>query len=178
MTRVTPEELQEILEKHRKWLNGEEGGVRADLSGRDLSGYDLRVANLRGADLSHADLSYANLHGANLSHANLRGADLSGANLRGANLRGANLRGADLSGADLSGANIDFSCLPLWCGSLQMRIDDRIAIQILYHLLSAVTSSPKVSDDVKDALLTEQLIGLANRFHRSEECGKLSGRKD
>ena len=73
--------IKEILEKHKKWLNSEDGGERADLRGADLCD-----ANLRGADL--------------------RGADLRGADLRGANLRGADLRGADLRGADLCDANL------------------------------------------------------------------------
>ena len=63
--------LERILELHAKWLNGEEGGERADLSHTDLSGADLREANLSHADLSHADLSDADLRGADL-----RGADL------------------------------------------------------------------------------------------------------
>ena len=113
---MTQSELNEILEKHRKWLNDEEGGERADLSGANLSG-----ANLSGADLSGANLSGANLSGANLSWADLSGADLSGANLSwanlswadlsGADLSGENLRGADLSGADLSGANLSWADL-------------------------------------------------------------------
>ena len=63
--------LERILELHAKWLNGEEGGERADLSHADLSGADLREANLSYADLSYADLSDADLRGADL-----RGADL------------------------------------------------------------------------------------------------------
>jgi uncharacterized protein YjbI with pentapeptide repeats len=63
--------LMGVLEKHAKWLNNEEGGERADLTGADL----------RGARLS--------------------GARLSGARLSGADLRGADLRGARLSGADI-----------------------------------------------------------------------------
>ena len=78
--------LNEILEKHLKWLNDENGGERADLSGANLYG-----ANLYRADLSGANLSGANLSGANLSGANLYRANLSGANLYGANLSGANL---------------------------------------------------------------------------------------
>ena len=92
----TPDELAEILNRHRAWLREEKDGRRADLSG----------ANLRGADLSDANLRGANLRGANLSGAYLRGADLSGADLSGAYLRGADLSGADLSRADLSGANL------------------------------------------------------------------------
>ena len=48
-------ELKEVLELHKKWLNDEPDGEKANLS---------------GADLSYADLSYANLSGANLSYAN------------------------------------------------------------------------------------------------------------
>lgn len=69
---MTKSELNEILEKHRKWLNDEEGGEKADLSGADLSGANLSWANLSGANLSGADLSWADLSGADLS-----GADLS-----------------------------------------------------------------------------------------------------
>ena len=43
--------LKEVLELHVKWINGEEGGVRADLSYANLSCANLRGANLRGADL-------------------------------------------------------------------------------------------------------------------------------
>ena len=73
------QELKNILDKHLKWLRGENGGKRADLSGADLFGADLFEANLSGANLSGADLSRANLFGANLSGADLSGADLSGA---------------------------------------------------------------------------------------------------
>ena len=34
------EELQEILEKHLKWLNNQDGGERADLQGANLHGAD------------------------------------------------------------------------------------------------------------------------------------------
>ena len=98
--------LNEILEKHLKWLNNENGGERADLSGADLRGADLRIADLSGANLRIADLSGANLRIADLRIANLRGANLSGANLSGADLRIANLSGANLSGANLSGADL------------------------------------------------------------------------
>ena len=43
------EKLDEILEKHAAWLNDEDGGERADLSGANLSGANLSGANLRGA---------------------------------------------------------------------------------------------------------------------------------
>ncbi len=61
---MTQEKLNEILEAHKMWLNGE-GGSRANLSGADLS-----CANLSGANLSGADLSCANLSRADLSCAN------------------------------------------------------------------------------------------------------------
>ena len=105
------EELNIILEKHYKWLNDEEGGERANLSGANLRCADLRYANLSGANLSGADLRYANLRYADLSGANLSGANLSGADLSGADLSGANLSGANLSGADLRYANLRYADL-------------------------------------------------------------------
>ena len=80
---MTKEELNEIIERHGKWIYGEEGGVLADLSGADLSGADLS-----GVDLSVADLRGANLREANLKDADLREADINGADLRGAYLFG------------------------------------------------------------------------------------------
>ena len=120
--------------------------------------YDLRGANLSGADLSGADLRGANL----------RGANLRGANLRGANLSGADLRGANLSGADLSEADLDFSCLPLWCGGLQLKIDKRLACQLAYHLCSMQC------DDAEYLKMRNSILGFANQFHRADECGILT----
>ena len=68
---MTAEEIQTILELHKKWLIGDSGGIRAD----------LRCANLRGADLSGSDLRCANLREADLSGADLLGADLREADL-------------------------------------------------------------------------------------------------
>ena len=98
--------LNEILEKHLKWLRNEDGGELANLRGANLYGANLRGANLYEANLYEADLYEADLYEADLYEANLRGADLRGANLRGADLRGANLYGANLRGADLRGADL------------------------------------------------------------------------
>ena len=146
-------ELDKILELHKMWLNGDENGKCADLRGADLRGANLRGANLRGANLS--------------------GADLSGANLSGADLYGADLYGADLRGANLYGADLDFSCWPLWCGGLGVKIDDRIARQLIYHVCSAVVSSPEISDSIKSVMLSRPVLDIANKFHRVDECGIL-----
>jgi hypothetical protein len=98
---MTQDELKQVLDHHIVWLQNNNNGKRANLSGADLSG-----ANLSWADLSGADLSGANLSGAHLSGANLSGANLFGAHLSRANLSGANLSRADLSGANLSRANL------------------------------------------------------------------------
>ena len=130
--------------------------------------YDLRGANLSRANLSRANLRGANLRGANLSRADLSEADLSRANLRGANLRGANLRGANLSRADLSEADLDFSCLPLWCGGLHLKVDKRLACQLAYHLCSMQC------DDEEYLKMRNSILGFANQFHRADECGILT----
>ncbi len=102
--------LQEVLELHKMWLDNEEGGERANLSGEDLSYVNLRSANMRDANINHgnlygADLSHAILEGADLSHAILEGAILEGVDLEGVDLNHANLSYADLSGTNLSYAN-------------------------------------------------------------------------
>ena len=65
---MTKAELNGVLEKHEKWLGGDNEGKMANLSG----------ANLKWADLSEGDLRGANLKGADLSEASLREADLRG----------------------------------------------------------------------------------------------------
>ena len=104
-------ELKKILELHEKWLNGEEGGERADLSG-----------------------------------------------------------------ADLSGADLDYSCLPLWSGSLSANFDDRQLKQIAYHLVKAGLQSKNASNETKTEL--RKLIPFANGFHRAEECGLIKEADD
>ena len=172
---MTQENLREVLEAHKLWLtsDGKEGEL-ADLSSEDLRGLYLPGADLRGADfrwanLIGADLRNANLIGADLRNANLLFADLRFANLSGANLRDADLSGANLRDADLSGANLDYSCLPLWCGSLQEHFDDRQLKQIAYHLVKAGLHSQNASEETKREL--EKLIDFANGFHRAKECG-------
>lgn len=116
---MTQEELQTILEKHKKWLNDVPGGERANLEG-----------------------------------ANLEGAIIEGANLKGANLRGANL---------------DYSCWPLWCGSLRdVQIDKRIFAQFAYHICRVIV------DDDECKAAQRALYPIANQFHRVSECGRLT----
>jgi len=59
-------EFTSVLERHAKWVRGEQGGERANLCGANLCGANLRGANLRGANLRDADLRGADLRGANL----------------------------------------------------------------------------------------------------------------
>ena len=138
--------LTEILELHKLWLEDNTKGQRANLRHADLQDADLRHAELQGVDLQGADLRYADLRGANLRGANLQGAELQGVDLQGANLRyaylqGADLRRAELQGVDLQGADLDFSCLPLWCGGLDFKIDDKQAKQLMYHVINLMQYS-------------------------------------
>ncbi len=125
---MTQEELQTILEKHKKWLNDVPGG------------------------------ECANLEDANLECANLEDANLGFANLRSANLRSANLEGA----------NLDYSCWPLWCGSLRnVHINKRIFAQLAYHICRVIV------DDDECKAAQRALYPIANQFHRANKCGRL-----
>ncbi len=102
-------ELEKILDLHKKWLRGDKGGKRANLTGANLTGANLTRANLTRANLYRADLTRANLYRADLCGANLTGANLYRADLTEAVLTRAVLTRADLTEADLTRADIDIS---------------------------------------------------------------------
>ena len=173
---MTPEELAVILESHKRWLSDEDDGQWANLRWANLRWADLREANLREADLREAnlrwaDLREADLQGADLRWADLQGADLQGANLREADLRRADLQGADLQGANLQGADLDFSALPLWCGLLDIKCDQRLFAQVAYHLCRM-----GVPDELH--VYQDALRDIARKFHRFDECGGLPDREE
>ena len=145
--KISEDELREILEKHEKWLNDDTNGEKASLLCADMRGVDMREANLRGVDM--------------------RGAFLQGADMRGADMLWVDMLGAFLQGADMRGADIDFSCWPLWCGSLDVTVDKRIAAQLAYHFCRLICDD----EEVKSA--QKLLAPLANQFHRVEECGRI-----
>jgi len=109
---LSPKELTEVLEEHRKWLKSRgRKGKLANLANANLQKADLGGANLMGAVLTEANLQgtvlfKANLQGANLSNTNLQDAVLLRANLQSANLNKANLQGAVLLRTTLQGANL------------------------------------------------------------------------
>nr|DAO66774.1 MAG TPA: pentapeptide repeat protein [Caudoviricetes sp.] len=141
---MNPKTLDKILDEHKKW--------------RQSNGEEGQKADLWGADLREADL---------------READLCRADLREANLWGANLCGANLCEANLCRADLDYSAFPLWCGGLDIHIDDRQATQLLYHLIRNVEYSRNTSKGMKKLCKIKSLIKQANKFHRADECGKL-----
>ena len=89
------------------------------------------------------------------------------AELKNADLRFADLRDADLEDADLRGADLDFSVLPLWYGSLDMKVDARIARQIAYHFCRLDCEDPEY------LAAKAMMAPFANKFHRVEECGAI-----
>ena len=96
---------------------------------------------------------------ANLSYSNLSDSDLSYSNLRG---------------SDLSYSNLDYSAFPLWCGGLDVHIDDKQATQLLYHLIRNVKYSKNTSKALKKICRIKSLVNQANKFHRVEECGEIN----
>ena len=142
---MTREELEKVLDLHKKWCSEEVGvdGEKADLRDADLRGANLRWADLREADLREADL---------------READLSRADLSKADLREADLRWADLREADL-----DFSCFPLWCGGSKFKCDAKLVYQLLAHICTLDF------DDTEG--IKELIMPFAVKSHRAEDLG-------
>ena len=88
------------------------------------------------------------------------------------------LRYADLSYANLSSADLDFSAFPLWCGGLDVHIDDKQATQLLYHLVRNVKYSKNTSSKLKRICKIKSLVKQANEFHRVKECGEIRDEKE
>lgn len=81
-------------------------------------------------------------------------------------------RRADLQIANLRGADLDYSCWPLWCGSLDVKVDARIAAQLAYHFCRLDC------DDPGYITARNTIIDFANTFRRVEECGKLEPKEE
>ena len=77
---------------------------------------------------------------------------------------------ANLEYADLEDANLDFSCWPLWCGSLDVKVGARIAAQLAYHFCRLEC------DDTEYIEARNAIVDFATRFHRADECRKLEKR--
>ena len=145
---MTSEEIKKVLDLHKKWLNNEQGGERANLRWADLS-----CVNLSGAQLSRADMR----------ETTLRLADLRWADLRGATLRLADLRGTNLTRADLRWADLDLSCFPLWCGGSQFKCDTKLVYQLLAHICTLEFDD---TEGIKDLIMP-----FALKSHRAVDLG-------
>ena len=139
---MTKDALNKILEAHRKWLDGEIDGERANLRGANLSGANLSYADLRGANLSYANLSYANL-------------------------RGANLRDADLSYANLSYANLSYAeGLLSAINYMEAHFERTTNGYIAYKTFGAMYAAPK-EWEIKPGAVIEENANMC----RADECG-------
>ena len=149
---MTPEKLQDILIKHKLWLDSDPDGSRADLSRADL----------RRADLSRADLRDADLRGADLRRADLSRADLRDADLRDADLRDADLSRADLRDADLSRAEGLLSTVNFLESHFERTEDGYIA----YKTFGSQYTPPESWKIEPGSVISENVL-----FDRCSDCG-------
>lgn len=75
---------------------------------------------------------------------------------------------ANLQGANLQGADLDFSCLPLWCGSKGMKVDNRIAAQIAAHFCALDCDT----DEFRKAKAA--ILSFALTSHRANDLGLIT----
>jgi len=87
----------------------------------------------------------------------------------------ADLTDANLTDANLTYADLDYSSIPLWCGSLKAKFDQKHIYQILYHSAKPCYYDHEIvqDEDLKNLLNLELFKRVANKFHRSKECGEL-----
>jgi uncharacterized protein YjbI with pentapeptide repeats len=160
-TRESIEELAQILEDHKAWLQtvGADG-KRADFSERllrevDLKGVCLREALFRKTDLRMVDMTQAELDKADFWEASLEGCTLSQANLRSANLESAKILSVDESKADVSGAD-------LTAANLAHAILDGSNLSRAFLDHANFTGASVKGADLKDASLYGAILTDAN----------------
>ncbi len=102
---------------------------------------DITLNGKNLQDILDAHKLWIETSGEKGERANLQRANLQRANLRGADLREADLRWANLQRANLQRANLDFSCWPLWCGSLGVKGDEALVGQLLFHVFDLAANS-------------------------------------
>lgn len=96
--------IGDLLEKHKLFLDGVEGGERLVIPpGFDLSdvlfSHDLSFVDMTGVNLEASDLSNIDIHRVRFCGANLRYADFSESSIEWCNFNEADLRFADFSWA-------------------------------------------------------------------------------
>ena len=165
--KISQEELNVILYKHKKWLNDEENGERAILVFVDCSGLDF----------SYNDLSFISLNSCNL-----KGANLSNCNLTKANLFKANLIGADLTNTILKNAILEYTNLTNVKGSIttkdymkkNFKFDKERNGYIVYKTFGSIYDPPK-KWIIKENSIIEEDCNIDRRYDcgRGINCGNL-----
>ena len=159
---MTFKHLNEVLEKHKLWLNGHPTGEKANFSAGDLI-----LADLKDVDLRKADLVNTNLRGASLMRTDLRGADLSWANFEGADLSYADLSGANLSNADLKGVNLSGATGLISTINFIESHFERTADGIIAYKTFNYVYTPNPGWKIEPGSIIEENVN----FNRTEDCG-------
>ncbi len=106
LEKISQQELDGIIKKHKTFLKGIRGGARCVLQYKDLSGLDFRKSDLSQADFTGSVMREARLQGGTYIGVSFFACDLNNANFENANLARADFRGAYVAGANLTGANL------------------------------------------------------------------------
>ena len=61
MERLTQAELDDVIKKHKLWLDKHPDGIRADLRYKDISGLNMSWADMTRANMEGADMRWADI---------------------------------------------------------------------------------------------------------------------
>lgn len=105
--KMTQEQLDEILEKHKLWLEtNEKQGERARFLNVKFKGAQLGATKLMRAVFTNCDFHEANFRNADLREANVLSTDLHKASFIGADLHAAKFHNVDLHEANFHSADL------------------------------------------------------------------------
>ena len=160
MEKIIQEELNVMIDKHKLWLNKENGGVRADLSNKDCSGLDFS-----NNDLSFIYLDKCNLTKANLSNCNLEYAFLFGTNLEETDLTGAILKKADFINANLNNTKGLINTEEYMKNNFEF--DEERNGYIVYKTFGSIHKSPEYWIIKENSMIKEKCT-----IDRTYDCGR------
>ncbi len=104
---ATQSEKQEALRKvaayHKKWLDGEPDGIRANYHNVNFANVDLSGMDLREAIFDECRLSHSKMHRTDLTGASLKGVDANDLDAEGSAFIGVDVTNADFSHSSFYG---------------------------------------------------------------------------
>ena len=133
----------------------------AVLDGMSFRNCNFSFAMMKGASMVQTDFTRCNLSNVQLRDAKMMFASFDHCNLKRAKLNYADIRQVNFYRSELIDINIDFSSWPMWCGTKNSIVGEKLAQQIAAHFCALIC------DDPETKRMQALLLDYARNSHRA-----------